>query len=246
MPSISSAPRRARLAALALVALVGVTLVVLGTQNKGDRTSPAKDDGDQRATGSSQTAAAEDPGLARRAPGDPLALGSADAPVVIVEYADFRCPFCARFTRETLPALVEKYVETGLVRYEFRDVPLFGDDSLAASVAGRAAGRQGRFWEFLSAVHAAAPDGGHPPMPTATLLRFAREAGVADLEQFERDLDDDTLTQAVDTDAAEARAVGATSVPFFAIDNVAVSGAQPLEVFEEVIEKRLAAHGVAR
>lgn len=226
-----------RVVPVVVVAVLGAVLLAASAQGGGSDKPAAQ-------ASPADPARAEDPGLARRAEADPLARGRADAPVVIVEYADFRCPFCAKFSRETLPGLLKKYVDTGLVRYEFRDLPLFGEESMQAAIAGRAAGRQGRFWEFLDAAYGAAPEQGHPPMPRATLIAYAKQAGVPDLARFERDLADQELRAAVQKDAAEARQLGVTSVPMFAIDNVAVSGAQPASVFEQVIGDRLEAHNV--
>jgi protein-disulfide isomerase len=189
-------------------------------------------------------AASEDPGLAHRSADDPMAMGAVDAPVAIVEYADFRCPFCAKFARDTLPKLVAKYVDTGLVRYEFRDLPFFGDESVDAAVGGRAAALQGRFWEYLHAVYDNAPETGHPEMPRSALLAFAEQAGVPDMNRFGSDLDNNQLRATVTTEGTQGQSLGVDGVPFFVIDNVAVSGAQPLSVFEQIIDKRLAAHGV--
>lgn len=77
--------------------------------------------------------------LSRRIDGDPLALGAVDAPVVMVAYSDYRCPFCAKFSRDTEPVLVEKYVDEGVLRIEWRDLPIFGEQSMSAARAGRAA-----------------------------------------------------------------------------------------------------------
>ncbi|GAA1594405.1 MULTISPECIES: DsbA family protein [Kribbella] len=229
-----------RWAPVAAIALAGAVLVGVSIQGGGDKPEAAPA---SQAT-PADPAKAEDPGLAHRKAGDPLALGKPDAPVAIVEYADFRCPFCAQFTRETLPALVKEYVDKGLVRYEFRDLPLFGEESWQGAIAGRAAARQGKFWEYLAAVHKAAPAHGHPPLPRAKLIAFARQAGVPDQARFERDLADKSLRTAVQSDAELAQQFGLNTVPFFAIDNVAVSGAQPVSVFQQVIEQRLKAHNV--
>ncbi|WGX97352.1 DsbA family protein [Nocardioides sp. L-11A] len=240
--------------ALAVVGVLGVALLVSGLRDDGGGGDGG--DGGDRAAGSERDAQSEDgastepaardddPGLARRLPGDPMAVGDPRAPVAIVEYADFRCPFCAKYARETLPRLVEKYVDAGLVRYEFRDLPMFGEDSENAALAGRAAGSQGRFWEFFDALYGAAPDSGHPPLPRQRLLELAEEAGVPDLGRFEREMDDPATRRAVEADLAEARELGLTSVPFFVIDDVALSGAQPWEVFEQVIDEQLQERGL--
>jgi protein-disulfide isomerase len=163
--------------------------------------------------------------------------------VVLVEWADFRCPFCAVVTNQTLPTLFEEYVDTGLVRFEFRDVAFFGEESIDAAVAARAAGEQGRFPEYLEALFAAAPEKGHPDMPRDKLIGFATEAGVPDLAKFEQDLDRADLRDAVLASTAEAQKLGVTSVPFFVAGDQAIAGAQPIENFRALLDEQLAAAG---
>lgn len=175
-------------------------------------------------------------GIARREADDPLALGDVDAPVVLVEYADFRCPFCGVFARDTKPELME-LVDDGVLRMEFRDLPIFGEQSTRAAHAARAAAGQDRFWEFYEAVFADAPERGHADLDDATLLRHAREAGVPDLETFERDMDAEETAAAVAADREEAYALGASSTPTFIVGDTPVLGAQPTEVFLDLIEE---------
>lgn len=185
--------------------------------------------------------------LARRIDGDPTAIGPVDAPVVMVAYADYRCPFCSLFEQQTLPTIVADYVDRGLLRYEFRDMPLFGQHSLDAAVAGRAAGSQGKFWAFMSAVSAnGVVEGGHPDLPRERLIGFAELVGVPDMEQFEADLDDPELLAAVQRDFAEGRQLGLSSVPAFLVGDTPVVGAQPIEVFERAIDQELDEAGIIR
>lgn len=193
---------------------------------------------------SDAAAYAENPAIALRDPDDPLAIGDVDAPVVLVEWADFRCPYCAVFTNETMPVILDEYVESGLVRYEFRDVAFFGDDSTAAAVGARAAGEQGRFPEYLQAVYAAAPEKGHPDMPREKLVAFAKDAGVPDLDQFEADLDRADLRDAVTASTSQAQQLGVTGVPFFVAGDRALSGAQPLDAVRSFLDEQLLAAGV--
>jgi protein-disulfide isomerase len=172
--------------------------------------------------------------LARREAGDPLAVGRADAPVVMVEYADFQCGYCGKFARDTEPELIKKYVEDGTLRIEWRNFPIFGEESQAAARAAWAAGRQGRFWEFHAAAYAeGAKEKG---FGKDRLDALAREAGVADLGRFARDLDSDAARQAVKKDQEEAYKLGATSTPSFLINGRPVAGAQPMATFTEAIE----------
>ncbi|TYL51738.1 thioredoxin domain-containing protein [Nocardioides sp. BGMRC 2183] len=237
---------RAKLAIAAAVAVLGGVFLAAGLSADPDQDADTAvaDAAPSDGAPSDDPAAEDDPGLARRDPDDPMALGSVDAPVAIVEYADMRCPFCAKYASETLPKLVEQYVDTGLVRYEFRDLPLFGQQSMDAALAGRAAAEQGRFWEYFHTVYDAAPAEGHPDLPREKLLALAEDAGVPDMAAFRAALGNADLRSAIDTDTSEATRLGINSVPFFAIDNVAVSGAQPLEVFQNIIDERLQAHGV--
>ncbi|WP_019482549.1 DsbA family protein [Arthrobacter sp. TB 23] len=189
----------------------------------------------QSSSGSSETGL----DVARRIADDPTALGDVDAPVVMIEYADYRCPFCGLFARDTLPPLVDKYVESGDLRIEWRDLPVFGDESFAAAVAGRAAGEQGLFWEFNKAVFDIAPERGHAELPRERLLEIAAEIGVPDMAKFEADLDSEKLEQAVTTDAQEAATLGATGTPTFLVNDTPFVGAQPLATFEEAIDAAL-------
>ncbi|BAS07617.1 probable disulfide bond formation protein D [Arthrobacter sp. Hiyo4] len=177
--------------------------------------------------------------MSRRIAEDPTSLGEVDAPVVLVEYADYRCPFCGLFSRDTLPPLVEKYVKSGDLRVEWRDLPVFGDQSSKAAVAGRAAGKQGKFWEFNKAAFAVAPERGHADLPRERLLQIAEEAGVPDMTQFEADLDSKELQQAVAKDAQEAASLGATGTPTFLVNDTPLVGAQPLATFEKAIDAAL-------
>ncbi|WP_449276637.1 DsbA family protein [Leucobacter sp. GX24907] len=195
------------------------------------------------ATGSNPSTEQSGPEAAayvRADPNDPMAIGDPDAPVVLSEWTDLRCPFCAVFSRDTLPAIVEEYVDAGKVRIEINDVSYFGDESTNAAVAARAAGEQGRYIQYLDAVYAAAPEDGHPEMPREKLIDFAKTAGVSDLAQFEQDLDDPGLRSAVEASTAQAQQLGVSGVPFFVVDGKALSGAQPVEAFRELLDEALA------
>ena len=87
-------------------------------------------------------------GLFAGIPQNGVALGRPDAPVTLVEFADFQCPYCGAFARDVLPELVRTYVRTGKVRIEYRALAFVGPDSRTARDLALAAGRQGRFWEL--------------------------------------------------------------------------------------------------
>ncbi|WP_079107651.1 DsbA family protein [Streptomyces sp. NRRL S-1521] len=172
--------------------------------------------------------------LARRDAKDPLAQGDADAPVVMVEYADFKCGYCGKFARDTEPGLVEKYVEKGTLRIEWRNFPIFGADSERAARGAWAAGRQGRFWQFHEAAYA---DGSKEKgFGGERLKELAVEAGVRDVGRFVKDAGSDEARAAVKRDQEEAYGLGATSTPSFLVNGRPISGAQPDQVFDQAIE----------
>ncbi|MFF2778691.1 DsbA family protein [Streptomyces sp. NPDC058052] len=171
---------------------------------------------------------------ARRDASDRLALGRADAPVVLIEYADFKCGYCGKFARDTEPVLVEKYVENGTLRIEWRNFPIFGEESEAVARASWAAGEQGRFWQFHKAAYA---DGAKEKgFGTERLRALAEEAGVPDLARFAKDSEGAAARESVRKDQEQGYALGATSTPSFLVNGRPIAGAQPLETFTEAIE----------
>ncbi|MFI8963091.1 thioredoxin domain-containing protein [Streptomyces sp. NPDC053493] len=171
---------------------------------------------------------------ARRDPSDRLALGRADAPVVLIEYADFKCGYCGKFARDTEPELVRTYVDAGTLRIEWRNFPIFGEESEAAARASWAAGRQGRFWEFHKAAYA--PGAKEKGFGEERLAELAKAAGVADLARFARDADSAAAREAVRRDQEEGYGLGATSTPSFLVNGRPIAGAQPTEAFAQAIE----------
>ncbi|MEV7657087.1 DsbA family protein [Streptomyces anulatus] len=172
--------------------------------------------------------------LARRDADDKLATGRADAPVVLIEYADFKCGYCGKFARDTEPKLIEKYVKDGTLRIEWRNFPIFGEESENAARGAWAAGQQDRFWEFHSAAYAeGAKEKGFGKDRVKAL---AEEAGVKDLNRFMEDLDGKPARDAVAKDQEQAYGIGATSTPSFLINGRPIAGAQPEETFTQAIE----------
>ncbi|MFJ9343526.1 DsbA family protein [Streptomyces sp. NPDC101733] len=177
--------------------------------------------------------------LARREAGDKLAVGRPDAPVVLIEYSDFKCGYCAKFARDTEPALVKKYVDAGTLRIEWRNFPIFGAESEAAAKAAWAAGQQDRFAAFHSAAYAA--DAKEKGFGEERLTELAHEAGVPDLERFKTDLAGDAGSAALREDREEGYRIGVRSTPSFLVNGQPLAGAQPLEAFAAAIARAEAA-----
>lgn len=174
--------------------------------------------------------------VARRTPGDPLAVGKPDAPVTLVMFGDYRCPFCAKFSRDTEPELVDRYVSSGTLRIEWRDMPIFGEQSMLAARAGRAAAQQGKFWEFNRAVFAVAPERGHADLTESVLVDFAKQVGIPDLGGFSSALHSSAFDAPIALDLAQATTIGVPSTPAFVINGMPILGAQPTEQFVQAID----------
>lgn len=244
MPATPAPARRRRtvLAAAVLAASLTASVVLLATSGG---------DGSARTAGSSPVAASpsgepesstaeQGPDLshlARRESGDPMAVGRTDAPVVLIEYADFQCPFCGRFARETEPELVRKYVEKGVLRIEWRNFPVFGQESEQAALAAWAAGRQQKFWDFHELLYAEDRERNSGAFTADRLVDFARRAGVPDLEKFRADMAGEAARQALARDKEEGYRLGVTSTPAFLVNNTPILGAQPTATFTDAVEQ---------
>lgn len=227
------------IAAVALIALFATLIGTLGSDDPGDPASAtsARQDGD---SGRAPDDTWEQ--LVRREADDPLALGEVDAPVVMLSYSEFQCPFCGKFARDTEPALIEQYVEDGTLRIEWRDFPYLGPESTTAAQGGRAAAAQNSFWAFHDEMYAdqLPPNSGN--IDEDYLAGIAGKLGL-DVEQFRTDMSSRATEQAIAEDFSEGQAIGVTGTPAFVINGVPVIGAQPTEVFEKTIEQAAAEAG---
>ncbi|MFF1479819.1 DsbA family protein [Streptomyces sp. NPDC058301] len=218
-------------AVVAAVAVLGVASYQATSSGSGKESGSASSDAVEPPAGTFP----ELEKLARRDGRDPLAQGRADAPVVMIEYADFKCSYCGKFARDTEPALVKKYVDAGTLRIEWRNMPIFGAESEAAARAAWAAGQQGRFWQFHTAAYAHGSK--EKGFGKDRLRELAGQAGVADLDRFVRDADGDAAKAAVKKDQEEAYGLGASSTPSFVINGRPLAGAQPLDTFAQAIDE---------
>lgn len=179
----------------------------------------------------------------RRNAEDPFAMGALDAPVVLSEFSDFECPFCTRFAVETAPKLKEKFVDTGLLRIEWNDLPVNGPHAETGAQAGRAAGNQGKFYEFHDVLYNNTYDnqtGGHPGYDVADYVRFAKEADIEDLEKFRTEIENEEYRDVVRQALHYASSIGMRGTPAFILGDRFISGAQPYEVFEDEVYRQLA------
>lgn len=163
--------------------------------------------------------------------------GSADAPVVMVEFSDFQCVYCRKFRQDTLPKIEERYIRTGKVRYVYRHMALLGEASVVAAQAASCAYDQGKFWEYHDKLF-----GNTSPLAftSARLKRYAADLGLDD-KAFHACLDSKKHAERVEAETIIGRALGATGTPSFLINGQLLIGAYPFELFQQGLDSMLAA-----
>jgi len=157
--------------------------------------------------------------------------GGKDAELTIVAFSDFQCPFCSR-VNPTLAQINQAYGDKA--RVVFKHLPLrIHPDAPAAHAAAEAAGRQGKFWEMHDKIFA-----NQRELSDAKYVEWARELGL-DVARFEADRKSEATKQRVAQEEDEANRLGVSGTPAFFINGRFVSGAQPFEAFQRVIDEEL-------
>lgn len=179
---------------------------------------------------------------------DPI-IGDPDAPITIIEFSDFQCPYCARFHAQTLPLLLDEYINPGKVKLVFRDFPIqsIHPNALAASVAAECANAQGKFKEM----HDTLFDNQNQWNKQETvdvLSLFSQYATEIQLDQetFDSCLTNGEPIEEIKNDLDDGREYGVSGTPGFFVGNdqigfVELKGAQPYESFKKVIDAQLGA-----
>lgn len=173
--------------------------------------------------------------------------GKIDAPITIVEFSDFQCPFCSRFAEQTLPLLEENYIDTGKIKFIYQDFPLANihPNAKLTHIAAECADEQEKFWEYhdmlfvnqrqWSSLNVNALD--------SQLKQYANTLGLNPLI-FESCLGSSEIASEIDEDILQGTQYGATGTPTFFIGTsengyVKLVGAQPYAVFQSIIDDHL-------
>ena len=177
---------------------------------------------------------------------DPV-IGDPNAPISIIEFSDFQCPFCARFHIQTLPSILEEYVDQGKVKLIFRDFPIqnIHPNALPASVAAECANEQGKFKEMHDKLFDNQKEWSGLETANAMSLfsQYALEMGL-EQEVFDSCLTNGKYIEEIRNDLNDGRTYGVSGTPGFFIGNdqigyVELKGAQPFESFKKVIDAQL-------
>ncbi|WP_083090217.1 DsbA family protein [Actinomyces vulturis] len=169
-----------------------------------------------------------------RDPDDQRAQGKVDAPVVLVLYSDFACPYCTLFAQNVEPGL-QDLIDNGTLRLEWRDLAQITPTSPLAAQAGIAASRQDAFWAFHNEVYGSADPQGHPTYSEESLVEFAKKAGVKDLDKFRTDMNDPAVVQEVQDAKAHAYSIGITGTPFMIINKAVIGGYMDLDAVRATV-----------
>ena len=158
--------------------------------------------------------------------------GPEDAPITIIAFSDFQCPYCSR-AHPTLLRVLDAYPQSVRLVFKHNPLPMHPDAPLAHR-ASIAAAEQGRFWDMHDRIFSNIRD-----LSRDTLMSYANELDF-DLAKFTADLDSDRVRELLNQDMVESERLGINGTPTFLINGKFVSGAQPFENFQALIERELA------
>jgi len=173
--------------------------------------------------------------------------GQTDAPITLIEYSDFTCGYCAKFFQETWPRLQAKYIETGKVRFVYRDYPRSDEGvGIEAAVAARCAGAQGRYWPMHDRLFSE-----RGRLDSGSFKGYAKVIGL-DQTAFDKCFDERRYLESIFQDRQEANRWGFHGTPGFVLMRtvggpteqepaIAIPGAFPFNKFAEEIDRMLAA-----
>lgn len=176
------------------------------------------------------------PSVVKASIDDDAVLGDKNAPVTIIEFSDYQCPFCGRFWSETLGQIKTQYIDTGKVKFVYRDFPLTSIHPMAQPAAEateciRDKGGDEAFWKLHDEIFA-----NQQILSVDNLKKWANEIGY-DIGSC---LDSGEFKSEVLKDLTDGQSAGARGTPYFVVNGQVVSGAQPFSVFQQIIEAELA------
>ncbi len=164
---------------------------------------------------------------------DPI-YGAKDAPVTVIMFSDYQCPYCRKWYVETFKPLMEAY--PGKVRFVYKDFPLSSihPEASPAALAARCAGEQGKYWEFQDLLFTD-PAG----LSSAAYTQYAGALSL-DSAKFDECLSTKRYEKVIEADYQAAAAIGVQSTPMFFINGVPILGAESIDAFKEIIDQELA------
>lgn len=162
--------------------------------------------------------------------------GDPSAPVVIVEFSDYQCPYCANYVQQTLPQISESYIATGQVVYVYVNMPLsFHEQAQAAAEAAECAGLQRAFWPMHDLLFDSQAEWSGSPEAELLFREYAAQLGL-DEATFAACMEEHWTAAQIEQDLSLAENAGVSATPTFFINGEPLVGAMPYESFQEAIE----------
>lgn len=234
----SASERRQRMVKLASAAaflalvVVAVLIVVSQGQNSGGDSSDIAD---------AKLVNQELAGIPQKG----MVLGDSAAKVTVLEFGDLQCPVCKGYAEEVLPQVIENQVRGGKAKLDFRNFAFISAQSVDAGAAAIAAGEQGRGWNYVELFYRNQGEEASGYADEEFLTAIARAAGVSDLAEWNRDRKSQRVVSQVEAGSTEARELGFTGTPSFALKGPATSGVEAIgtpdsaDALESAIEAAL-------
>lgn len=174
---------------------------------------------------------------------DPI-LGKKDAPITLIEFSDYQCPFCARFSKETLPQIKKDFIDKGKVRYIFRDYPLstIHPKAQIAAEAAQCANDEGKYWQMHDLLF-----DNQKALEKEDLQKYAKEVGL-NMNNFNNCLEKAKYFKEVKDDIQAGEKAGVQGTPAFILGKTTkdgvikgkfIKGAHPFQTFKNAIEEML-------
>ncbi len=179
--------------------------------------------------------------------GDSPVMGNPNAPVTMIEFSDFQCPFCGEFFSQTLPDVEKRYIESGKVRLVFKNFPLenLHPNAMAAAIAAECANEQGKFWEYHNTLFENQTSWAQLSTTDAakTFKQYASESGL-DANSFNSCLDSGKYADKINKDQLDGSRYGVDGTPTFFIGNdkkgyMELGGSQPFSAFQQELDSEL-------
>jgi protein-disulfide isomerase len=171
-------------------------------------------------------------------------LGNKDANITVIEFADYRCPFCHKFQQETFDKLVTNFIDTGKAKYLFKDLVVNDRDeykgSMQAAVASHCAAEQGKYWEYLKEIYKNFKPEPQHWVTLDSLVQFANNVQIQDIEKFKSCVESNKYQNQIQESGSLAKQLGITGTPSFVVmknDKIQTTfpGAVPYEYFEKTL-----------
>ena len=239
------------IAAIAIATFIGgYSLGTLDNSNSGVSSEQLKEilsEINANPTPAAQPSPSGAPAIIKVSLDDDPVKGNQNAPVTVVEFSDFQCPFCSKFYQETLSQLEDNYIDTGKIKFVYRDMPLdnLHPNARAAHIAAECADEKGKFWDYHNMLFEKQAEWQRLPAADfqTTLSQYATDLGLQSAS-FESCMKSQDIADEVNKDSLDATRYGATGTPTFFIGNekdgfTKFVGAQPFTAFQAAIDAQL-------